>query len=226
MNLRDAQRGSYTMKRLVLFALLALALPAAALADSITTGDLSFTCRVGGCSPGGAPTSSSFTYDNSTKQFLNFTIVWDGITWGFTGLNEANYDALIGQGPNQQDWTAFCMASPVFPQFPCDDGFGFDLFLLDGNTVSDSLQGTVISETNPVPFASDSGIGAMTAINLDRGPTPTPEPETWILILMVLVIGGTILGWKWAIDPKRRNHGKFHPRTLHQGTMRRPAPMH
>jgi len=47
-----------------------------------------------------------------------------------------------------------------------------------------------------------------------------------ILIIMVLAIGGSTLGWKWAIDPKRRNQSKFHPRTLHQGTMRRPTPMH
>jgi hypothetical protein len=165
-------------------------------ADTITTGALSFTCN-GGCGQNGlngysAPTAGFFTYDNTAMQFLNFTITWDGITWSVAGLTEANYLALIGVGPNQQHWSGVCIAGTLFPQFPCDDALDFQLFLFDGNTVSDVLNGTFISETNPVPFPIDQVSGAMTATDLV---TTTPEPT---------VAGLLLLGIGFALVVKKR----------------------
>jgi hypothetical protein len=159
-------------------------------ADTITTGDLSFTCR-GGCTAPtpitssteavSAPTASSFTYDNTTNQFLNFTITWNGITFGVDGLTETNYLALIGIGPNLQEWTGFCMAGAVFqwPQFSCDDGSGFSLFLLDGNTAFDGLMGIFISATAPTTYPFDNSTGTITATDLV---TTTPEPTSFVLL--------------------------------------------
>jgi hypothetical protein len=171
----------------------------AASADTITTGDLSFTCQGGCVAPtpitsstfaSSAPTSGSFTYDNTTNQFLNFTLTWNGITWGANGLTEDNYLALIGVGPSQQRWFGFCIAGLVnrWPQFSCDDGIGFEMWLHNGNTVSDRLSNVnppgrifFVSETDPTTYPYDQAEGTMTATDLV---TTTPEPTTVGLLLL------------------------------------------
>jgi hypothetical protein len=165
-------------------------------ADTITTGDLSFTCRGGCIAPtpitpstfaASAPTAGSFTYDNTTNQFLNFTLTWDGITFGVDGLTETNYLALLSIGPNVQKWTGTCIAGLVnrWPQFSCDDAIDFTLFLLDGNTVTDVLDLAthpgvfVISPANPTTYPYDAADGTITATDLV---TTTPEPPLLVLL--------------------------------------------
>lgn len=172
-------------------------------ADTVTTGNLSFTCGGGCIAPtpitqstfaATAPTAGSFTYDNSTNQFLSFTLTWDGITFGVNGLTETNYLALLSMGPNVQKWTGNCIAGLVnrWPQFSCDDALDFTVFLLNGNTVSDALDfGTqpgvfFISETNPTTYPYDTAGGTITATNLV---TTTPEPP----ITRLLVSGIALL---------------------------------
>ncbi len=168
-------------------------------ADTITTGNLSFTCQGGCITPtpitpstfaSSAPTVGSFVYDNTTGQFLNFTLTWNGITWGVSGLTEANYLAIRGIGPNQQEWFGVCIAGLVnrYPQFSCDDGIGFEMWLFDGTTISGQLADisppggiSFISETNPTTYPYDTAQGTMTAVDLV---TTTPEPGTVGLLLL------------------------------------------
>ena len=166
-------------------------------ADTITTGSLSFTCQGGCVTPtpitsstfaASAPTAGSFTYDNTTNQFLNFTLTWDGITFGVNGLTETNYLALLGIGPNVQRWTGNCIAGLVnrWPQFSCDDALDFSVFLVNGNTVTDELDLTTppggvffISENNPTTYPYDTASGLITATDLV---TTTPEPPLLVLL--------------------------------------------
>lgn len=157
-------------------------------ADSITTGNLSFTCD-GGCGGSGifghtAPTAGSFTYDNTTNQFTNFSITWNDIVWSVSGLTETNYLALNGIGPNQQRWFAFSNASVMLPLSFCDNGCGFQVFLVNGTTVTDDLNGTLVSFTAPVPtFPYDAASGDIAATDLV---TTTPEPAVAGLLLVGL----------------------------------------
>lgn len=177
------------MRHKLLTILFALACAAACHADTVTTGNLAFTCN-GGCTVGPvfsstAPTFGSFTYDNTTGQFLNFTFTWNGITWSATGMGQANYNALLGVGPNVQMWNAYCIAGTVFqwPQYSCDDEIGADMFLLNGNTASDPAAVTWVSEMSPTPFPYDEATGTMTAVNLEDPVIPTPEPSAlWLLL--------------------------------------------
>jgi hypothetical protein len=74
-------------------------------ADTITSGNLSFTnLNVQGTTPTG-----SFIYDNSTKQFVQFTVLWDGFIWGMNGLGPDNFNALMGIGPNEQKFNMYCI---------------------------------------------------------------------------------------------------------------------
>jgi hypothetical protein len=215
------------MKRVVLFTLLALAVPLAARADSIITGTLDFHCV--GCAPQGetvdtVPTDGAFSYNNSDKQFLSFNFNWNGMAFFLYSSPERNdrvtYLDLIGKGSSPLLWVAICSAGQEPPFGMCGGQFVFAIY---DSTSNFMIPVTVLATTPEFPY--DAAAGTITAMNL-HDPVTTLEPSVLILVIVALFIGGSILGWKWAIDPKSRNHGKFHPRTLHRGTMRRPAPMH
>jgi hypothetical protein len=94
-------------------AILALALVclSPARADTVTSGNLSFTCLGQGCL---SPTSGSFDYDNTSNQFLNLTLTWDGLNflgppvqiWP-TNEQETAFLELIGSSSTPLKWGAF-----------------------------------------------------------------------------------------------------------------------
>jgi hypothetical protein len=164
----------------------------AASADTITTGDLSFTCNICGVLQNGnqintAPTGGSFAYDNTTNQFLSLLITWDGVTFTFIGgqpsINdpgnaEAVYLALIGSAPVY--WDGICLHLPNDP-FPCEEAEGFRLDGFFGSYVSGAF-----------PFINDETGGLVTATN---PVTTTPEPP---------VIGLLLMGIGFVLALKRR----------------------
>jgi hypothetical protein len=62
-------------------------------ADSITDGTINFTLTVG--AP--LPTTGSFVYDDTSNQFLNFTVGWDELTFNLTSA--ANSPTITAGGP-------------------------------------------------------------------------------------------------------------------------------
>jgi hypothetical protein len=131
-------------------------------ADSIVTRSLSFVCDNGCLQPyNTAPTSGSFTYDKASKQFLSFNVAWDGFNWSISGLGQANYLALIGNGPNVQKFFLECVAgSNTVPD--CDQtGSIFEMFLVNPETgvITDALNnGFIVSGARATNFDSASGI--------------------------------------------------------------------
>jgi hypothetical protein len=165
-------------------------------ADSIVTGGLAFTDFV----PSAESTlpTGSFTYDKSTRQFLSFTVAWDGLTWAMNGLGQANYQALVGEGPYVQQYFMECAAGSN-PVPLCDStGAIFEMFLVNESTgfSTDALtDGFVTSGSRSQNVDWANGF-------ITDPPLATPEPPTWMLILTGLTIV-FILMLVWLLRPKR-----------------------
>lgn len=167
-------------------------------ADTITTGNLSFTCSVTGC-PGESfgtalivPTTGSFIFDNTTGQFVNIFVTWDGIPLVLNGsvmvtgaLNEATlYQELIGAG---SQWVGICGSANIPLLGPCDK-FAFVLGTPAEN--DPAFLGWATFPISPT-FESAAGEGAVTATDLEM--VSTSEPTATHLILLSL---GVILAHK------------------------------
>jgi hypothetical protein len=153
-------------------------------ADTITTGNLSFSIFDGSCinvSPGDgctAPTAGSFVYDNTTNQFSSITVTWDGFE--LVGRSEGSgeqtaYLELIGASSSQLVWSGLCTAGTI-TQGHCGGEFGFAFF--DHSSVNIGLG--PLSTPNP-EFPNDSAGGIVTATDLV---TTTPEPTAAMLLML------------------------------------------
>jgi hypothetical protein len=187
-------KGDRVVKRwrIALFAGLALACSAAVRADSIVSGSFGGTCD-GGCFTGYYASTSptgTFSYDRSTQD-LSLTISWDGLTFGFSGLPQADYLALSGHGPSSLNYFAYCFASALFPppQYTCDNGSGLALWLVGKDGPGPAIDATPENPYGPQSYPYDEATGVLAGIgkphaNVD--PVATPEPGT-------IVLGGSAL---------------------------------
>jgi hypothetical protein len=154
---------------------MALVVPSAR-ADSISSGTLSFTldsCCV-------APTSGSFTYDATTNQFLNFSVIWDGMTFDLSHATQTTYLAMSGAIPTPLFWTAACEPSTVNPTVPCDGLLDFQI------SAGDYVSGFAVRPLMPSADLAVGG-GKFAVSNL----VAVPEPGTLAFVLMG--IAGMIL---------------------------------
>jgi hypothetical protein len=157
--------------RLAMLALVLMCLwGRAASADTITTGNLSFSIFDGSCinvSPGDgctAPTAGSFVYDNTTNQFLSIRVTWDGFELVAPQVDRSSeqtaYLELIGASSSQLVWGGLCTAGTI-TQGHCGGEFGFSFF--DHGSVAMGLRPT--STPNP-EFPNDGAGGIVTATDL------------------------------------------------------------
>lgn len=178
----------------LLAALVLLCASLVADADTITTGNLSFTCSGTNCNgsplPGTPPDSGSFVYDNTTNQFVSMMVSWDGLSlvlvppeFTIPPINqEAVYLGLIGEG-SPEFWIAICSQEVEAPSAGCGDDFGFEVGAL------------VLYPAVPFPLLMPempNNFAAGTVVATDQV-TSTPEPSTLALLLM-----GLALSWGLA----------------------------
>jgi hypothetical protein len=164
-------------------------------ADTVTSGNLSFTCDPESCGPTGnpfdfntAPTAGSFVYDNTTNQFLSVTVTWDGMPL-YSNLSEivggeTVYLDLIGLGSSLLRWDAICTAGTI-EQGHCGGLFGFLVF--DPSSPQIGVGLAPLDTANP-EFPNDGAGGTVTALDL----VSTPEPPLFVL----LMLGLTGLAWR------------------------------
>jgi hypothetical protein len=173
-------------------------------ADTITSGNLSFTCQ--GCGQSGvfvntAPTAGSFVYDHTTNQ-LSLTITWDGVRLGFVGRPAESADDfadLISSSPLQVAWFFQCIHSGVFPTAPCDTtdfDLGFHNPAFPAGIPNDFPIALQPSSFGPGTFTNvyDMAGGFVTATDLVT--TTTPEPTT---------VGLLLLGSAFALALRKRD---------------------
>jgi hypothetical protein len=166
-------------------------------ADTVTSGNLSFTCDSGSCGPTGntfdfstAPTAGSFVYDNTTNQFLNVTVTWDGMPL-HSSLSEivggeTVYLGLIGLGSAPPAWDAICTAGTI-EQGHCGGLFGFLIF--DPSSPQIRVGLAPLDTANP-EFPNDAAGGIVTATDL----MTTPEPTASVLLLMGMGLATAVRG--------------------------------
>jgi len=167
------RRGLPNVLWIVLVGLLLAFTAQSASADTITSGTLVFTL---GGSGGTDATGGSFTYDNTTNQFLSFTATWDGLTFDFSAsATPSNYQALIGAISSPMQWSAVCEPSSVNPGVPCDGELQFRIIL------DSSLLGTGLEPFVPTQDTA-TGAGSFTVTQLQTAITPEPDASSLLLL--------------------------------------------
>jgi hypothetical protein len=141
--------------------------------DTISNGTLSFSCL--SCT---LPTSGSFTYDNTTNEFTNFQVVWDGMTFDLSQATQTNFLAMTGVIPSALTWTAACEPSNTFPTVPCDGLLHFSIF------AGTNVLGEV---TRPLSPTLDT-VSAAGEFSVTRVTVPEPGPISLALTAVVVMI--------------------------------------
>jgi hypothetical protein len=161
--------------------------------DQITAGKLDFTCvdcvaPVGGAST--APAHGSFSFDNTTGEFLNVVLTWDGMKFDGTDVQNpvAMYQQLTTTG---LPWSAACVS------FEPDCGTVLQVVFSTPLGFIDFLP-----EPNSLPrFSYDLADGTVSATHLkDPAATvPTPEPATVVYLLVSALIAFLVKKLLWRL---------------------------
>jgi hypothetical protein len=155
-------------------------------ADTITTGSLSFTCVPGctgvdasGLNASIAPIAGSFIFDNTTQQFLDVTITWDGfqLLMAYHSPQTTLGDALAfldltGASSTPLQWFGICNGGTV-EQGDCGGAFGFQLYA-PNTAITLAPHDSVTTE-----FLNAGGTGTVSATDVT-----TPEPATLSMLLL------------------------------------------
>jgi hypothetical protein len=168
-------------------------------AGSITDYTIHFHCfSSGGCLPQPA---GVFVYDDSTNQFIQFSVMWDGDSFDLTSA--ANSPDITGGGPP-------CIGGATGPQATlalmttCDSSEGTDwLGQLDGSGqplfqifTHDFFPGIDISEAVAGPPPANDAAGFVTSSVTSSA---TPEPDTFVLFGTGLVALAGVLRRKLTV---------------------------
>ena len=194
---------------LVLLLFAAIVAPNAHATDVTTDYTISFTTTSG--SP--APTSGQFVFDDTTGQFLSFTVKWDGITFDLTSYANAPFIGNASPyGPLPTCLTAGagaaaslsllldCSADSQSIWAAATDAFSQEQFLFsDQNTATLSELPGIITITNGegVSCPCTSAEGQWKVEVAQSG--GIPEPATGPLLLMG--IGLLVLAMRRRIAP-------------------------
>ena len=157
-----------------------------AAADTITSGNILFTCI--NCAPNGtAPTDGSFSYDDTTNLFSKLTFAWDGFNAQISGGNvtpgmslqseeEDVFQKLIGVDSAPLEWDFHCVEGTEIG-LPCADIFAMTMDNLGVGPAS-----------FPIVPAIPNNAANGTAIGTDIVTTTfnTPEPATFAFLLLGL----------------------------------------
>lgn len=193
MNIRLASQAlpKFRVTRLVpllLVGVLVVSVSPGALADTLTTYEITFTLAPG-YTP--LPTSGSFTYDSTNPQFSNFLVSWAGATFDLTAV--ANAPHVTGSGCTGEASTpsfgftiisqsASGCSSPIgyyWAGLSFGDGFGEFAFGLY-NSVSGSSEDFFTANISGLGSGELSGTGGWSI-----SPTSTvitPEPSAFVLL--------------------------------------------
>jgi hypothetical protein len=150
-------------------------------ADSLITESLTFTPYYGL-----QPTSGSFVYDKSTKQFDSFIVTWDGVNMDFAP-SASLYGEMTGKVAGFPTFTFDCESNPAYPE-PCGN---YELL-----QVGDSSPTFVNGDFPPLVNIKGSGLlgfdppSRIGPRNVDETRlVSTPEPP----LILLVAFGGFLL---------------------------------
>ena len=193
MNIRLASKAFPKSRRarlipLLLVGVLFVSVSPGALADTLTTYEITFTLFPG-YTP--LPASGSFTYDSTNPQFSDFLVSWAGVTFDLTAV--ANAPHVTGSGCTGEASTpsfgftiisrsASGCSSPASYYWAglfTDGGYGEFAFGL-ANSVSGSSE-DFFTEVHPFAPHPDSTATGEWSISPTSTVT-TPEPSAFVLL--------------------------------------------